>query len=732
MSGHLSTKRSVVREKIQRALEANQYVLPEPDAKSLLARFGISVPSSVLIENEMQVDHFLASLPGPYVLKAVGKTIVHKTEIGAVKVDLPDLRAVKHAIANMREQVEAAGHSIDTFLVELMEDPGVEIVLGAVRKPNMGWVVMLGLGGIFVEVLEDVSFGFAPITRSYADQMLSQLRGARVLDGIRGLPGVKREELLDIITAFAGESGFLDKLPKEVSEVDLNPIICNPSRCTVVDARIVLQPNSNVHPIKKNPAVLDYERLIDPEVIAVLGPSESSNGMANDFIRRTKQYGYKGRIYPVHHQADSIEGLKAYRTLNDIPENIDYAYVALPAKAVAPMLDCSPGKLAVAQIASSGFSETSEGEQFERDLAMQAQRGLFRYLGPNCLGIHSVKSRVTFVEEPSAELGNVAVISQSGGLSVDIIRQGSALGIKFKAVLSVGNSEDVPPAELLELMLQDAEIKAIGLYLESLTDAVLVQRVLAASKIKKPIVLLAGGRTQAGADSAASHTGALVSDYKLWPAIAHQSGLHLVESLHEFVHLLAAFECIPSDYGHKNREAILFGNGGGSSVLGSDALSNAGLQLSKLSRETVMALEAAGNLVGSSLSNPIDVPAPVLSKDNGQLAKSLLRIALSGKSPAAVAIVHLNVGVLSANRRGSIDVTDQIIKTLVRLKHESSFSTLFLLVLRSDGIADTDALIRNYRLLSHPEGIPVFDDVSTAAIAADALIRHNYEGADIP
>src|SRR5699024_385564 len=98
MSGHLSTKRSVVREKIQRALEANQYVLPEPDAKSLLARFGISVPSSVLIENEMQVDHFLASLPGPYVLKAVGKTIVHKTEIGAVKVDLPDLRAVKHAI----------------------------------------------------------------------------------------------------------------------------------------------------------------------------------------------------------------------------------------------------------------------------------------------------------------------------------------------------------------------------------------------------------------------------------------------------------------------------------------------------------------------------------------------------------------------------------------------------------------------------------------------------------
>src|SRR5699024_171441 len=111
--------------------------------------FDIQVPSSVVIENETQVDYFLTSLPGPYVVKAIGKTIVHKTEIGAVKVGLTDFTAVRQAIVSMRKQVAAAGHNIDAFLVETMQNPGTELVLGAVRRPGVGWVVMLGLGGVF-------------------------------------------------------------------------------------------------------------------------------------------------------------------------------------------------------------------------------------------------------------------------------------------------------------------------------------------------------------------------------------------------------------------------------------------------------------------------------------------------------------------------------------------------------------------------------------------------------
>ena len=227
-----------------------------------------------------------------------------------------------------------------------------------------------------------------------------------------------------------------------------------------------------------------------------------------------------------------------------------------------------------------------------------------------------------------------------------------------------------------------------------------------------------------GADSAASHTGALVSDYKLWPAIAGQAGMHLVDSLHDFVYLLATFECVPAEYAPLNRDVILFGNGGGSSVLGSDSLSEAGLGLSDLSEEVVTNLETLGNLVGSSLTNPIDVPAPVLSKNNGELAENILRLALGGDSPAAAAIVHLNVGVIAANARGSVDVTQQIVNAMIRVQDQIPNSTILLLVLRSDGASTTDELIRRYVPESRRAGVPVFDEISTAATAADALIRH--------
>lgn len=724
MESQLSSLGDVVNEKIQLALDAGRNILPEPEAKSLLSLFDIQVPSSVVIENETQVDYFLTSLPGPYVVKAVGKTIVHKTEIGAVKVGLTDFTAVRQAIVTMRKQVAAAGHNIDAFLVETMQNPGVELVLGAVRRHEIGWVVMIGLGGVFVEVLEDVSFGIAPFDQDYVERMLSQLRGAKILDGVRGDKGVNRQQLLDVVTAFAGEHGFLSHLPAEVSEVDLNPVICTSSGCVAVDARIMLQSPACEAQVLRGTAKLKYDRMLYPKAIAVLGASESSPGMANDFIQRTRAYGYAGTIYPVHRQADTIEGLKAYRTLDDIPEPVDYAYVALPSKAVSPRLACAPGKLAVAQIASSGFSEIADGSDLQGELALQARRSQFRYLGPNCLGMHAVNSKVTFLPAPSPDEGHVAVISQSGGLSVDIVSKGTALGVKFKTVLSVGNSEDVTPAELLQFMLQDPEIKVIGMYLESLSDAVDVQRVLAASKTQKPVVLLAGGRTQMGADSAASHTGALVSDYKLWPAIAGQAGMHLVDSLHDFVYLLATFECVPAEYAPLNRDVILFGNGGGSSVLGSDALSEAGLGLSNLSEEVVTNLETLGNLVGSSLTNPIDVPAPVLSKNNGELAENILRLALGGDSPAAAVIIHLNVGVIAANARGSVDVTQQIVNAMIRVQDHIPNSTSLLLVLRSDGTSATDELIRRYVPESRRAGVPVFDEISTAATAADALIRH--------
>src|SRR5690625_2314812 len=371
---------------------------------------------------------------------------------------------------------------------------------------------MLGLGGTLVEVLDDVALGIAPLKENDVIRMLSQLRGHKVLAGIRGSSGVDRELLVEVIMAFAGASGLLSALPPEIVEVDINPIICDSTVCVAVDARMMVDTPVEAKEHRVHAPEIDYRSLFNPQTIAVLGASETSSGMANLFIRRTQEYGFSGRIYPVHPRADMVEGLQAYRSIDDIPEPVDYAYVALPAPSVAPMLSVAPGQLGVAQVVSSGFGETSEGVEHQQALSSAAERSKFRFVGPNCLGMHSSRSRVTFLDNVSAEPGPVSIVSQSGGLAVDILRHGEARGVTFNNVISIGNSADITPAELTRYLLEDPETKVIGLYLESLADAVEVQQVLVSMANRKPVVLLAGGRSHLDDHSAVSHTGAMVTE----------------------------------------------------------------------------------------------------------------------------------------------------------------------------------------------------------------------------
>src|SRR5690606_415881 len=142
-----------------------------------------------------------------------------------------------------------------------------------------------------------------------------------------------------------------------------------------------------------------------------------------------------------------------------------------------------------------------------------------RLLGPNCLGTLSPEGRLTFLDRPPTGSGGVSVISQSGGLSVDVVRLGTNRGLEFRVVSSIGNAADLSPAEAVSSLLDDERTSVIGLYLESLGHARGVMDVLRRKPATKPVVLLAGGRTRDGSAAAVSHTGAIASDYKLWPAL---------------------------------------------------------------------------------------------------------------------------------------------------------------------------------------------------------------------
>src|SRR5689334_1641610 len=164
-----------------------------------------------------------------------------------------------------------------------------------------------------------------------------------------------------------------------------------------------------------------FKPLFEPKTVAVIGASTKGTAFPNVFIRRIREYGYTGDIYPIHPSAGEIDGLKAYRGLGDTPKPVDYAFIAIPAAQIPPLLKEARGRVRFAQVISSGFGEVDEGKALQGELAAAARAGGMRLIGPNCLGIYTPRGRVTFAEIGPEGIGHVGVVSQSGGLGTDII-----------------------------------------------------------------------------------------------------------------------------------------------------------------------------------------------------------------------------------------------------------------------------------------------------------------------
>jgi acyl-CoA synthetase (NDP forming) len=166
--------------------------------------------------------------------------ILHKSDVGGVRVRLQNAAEVRSAIAAMRASPTIAAHPLDGFLVEEMAPAGQELVIGGLKDPQFGPLVMVGLGGIFVEVLEDVAFRICPIERMDAMEMLDELKGSAVLDGVRGQPPVSKEAIADVLLKIGGPAGLLMTLAADIQEADLNPVICSERAAVAVDARFIL------------------------------------------------------------------------------------------------------------------------------------------------------------------------------------------------------------------------------------------------------------------------------------------------------------------------------------------------------------------------------------------------------------------------------------------------------------------------------------------------------------
>lgn len=346
--------------------------------------------------------------------------------------------------------------------------------------------------------------------------------------------------------------------------------------------------------------------------MAVVGASRTPGKAGSAFLKGLIAARFKGDLFPVNPEGGEVMGLPAYRCLGDIPRPVDNVIVAIPRAALPPVLeDCATKGVRMVQLFTAGFSELSgeDGLAQEKQLAARARSCGYRLLGPNCIGVSRPALSLPLGPEGIlARPGHVGFVSQSGSLSLRTAQVGITRGIGFSKIVSFGNGADLDSLDFLEYMGMDPDTTVIGAYLEGVKDGPRFVRILKDICRTKPVVVWKGGATEAGARTAASHTGSLAGSMAVWRAALKQSAAMAADTLEEAGDLLLGLQTLPPVSG--KRVTIISGladGGGGESVAASDICTSLGMEAPPFAPATVKALTGLVGSVGSILHNPLDL-----------------------------------------------------------------------------------------------------------------------------
>ena len=354
------------------------------------------------------------------------------------------------------------------------------------------------------------------------------------------------------------------------------------------------------------------DRMFHPRGLALFGGTGTANSFGHRILQSQVLYGYDGPIYPISKKGGEVEGLKIYKSLNDVDGPVDLAAISVPARAVPAILrECLKKGVAGVQINSSGFAETGtpEGLALEAEVAEIAAKGL-RIVGPNCFGLHSPRGKITFIPgyRFSKESGPLAFISQSGGVASDFGYEARFRGLGLSKVISYGNGCDLDAVELLDYLADDPETGVIAAYIEGVRNGGRFLDLLKQMTPKKPVVIWKAGLTPLGSRAAKSHTGSLAGEARIWKGALTQAGTVAVQGLEEMMDALVALRYLKQP----GPRIAMLGGGGAIGVFSSDLAYRLGLEMPTFSQETRKRLRTYFPAPGNSMANPLDTGTPVL------------------------------------------------------------------------------------------------------------------------
>ncbi|GGV04565.1 acetate--CoA ligase family protein [Streptomyces spectabilis] len=581
--------------------------LTAPEGKVLADVYGIAVPGEQLARDVDEAVAHAARFEGPVVMKIVSPDILHKTDAGGVVVGVEgaeDVRAAFHRIVdNARAYAPTA--RVDGVQVQELLPSGPdarEVIVGAVTDPTFGKVVAFGLGGVLVEVLKDVTFRLAPVDAGEAASMLDSIGAAEVLRGVRGTAPVDRGALAEQIRRV---SQLVTDFP-EIAEVDLNPVIATPRGALAADVRVILGDRAPEErdTYTRAEILASMRRLMQPRSVAVIGASNEPGKIGNSVMRNLIDGGFPGEIHPVNPKADDILGRKAYRSVTDVPGEVDVAVFAIPAAFVAKALeDVGRKGIPNAVLIPSGFAETGEQALQDEIVAIGRRHGV-RLLGPNIYGYYSTWQDLcaTFCT-PYDVKGGVALTSQSGGIGMAVLGFARTTKTGVSAIVGLGNKSDLDEDDLLTWFGEDPRTQCIAMHLEDLKDGRAFVAAARATVPKKPVVVLKAGRTAAGARAAGSHTGALAGDDAVYDDVLRQAGVIRAPGLAEMLEYARALPVLPTPRGDN---VVIITGAGGSGVLLSDAVTDNGLRLMEIPPDLDAAFRAFIPPFGAA-GNPVDI-----------------------------------------------------------------------------------------------------------------------------
>ena len=625
--------------------------------RKLLQSYGIEILGRVVNELE-ELKEAASGIGYPVVLKAQSKNIVHKTDLGAVRLGLGNEDELLAALDEMSASLQKAGHGrIDGWLVQKMVKPGYEVLIGAKQDPVFGSITMVGQGGKYVELFKDVAPGIGVLERENVLRMLKRTKAGLVLKGYRG-DTLDCEAVIDLTIKV---SRLMTENP-QIHEIDLNPVIVYEKGFAVVDARViagdpVARPDKGeVAPWK----IKSLERIFDPESVAVVGASRT--GTMGGIILKNCSLRIP-KVFPINPKQDKLQGYKCYPDFASLPEAPDVAVFAVNPEATVAGFEAfckKGGKGAI--IISDGFSEVGRKDLEER-LAGISEEYEVAYLGPNCMGAidnHSGLNTMFIAEHRTAipaEAGGIGIITQSGGVGLELLEMFKAGGVKIGKWVSCGNASSVGVAELMHNMARDPNITIIGIYLEGVSEGLELMRIGMEVSRTKPVVVIKGGMS-GGAEATLSHTASMAGSAEAFRACARRAGFYLIEDLTEDPKVLCNVLSMLTTMPHAGGDQVaVVSVGGGAAILLADQVTEQGMELAKFAPKTreklkellrdnfrVSRAEDRERIVAGIGKNPLDLYG---NCDDERLVKALKIVDDDPNTDIILAAIYLQPPYLS-------------------------------------------------------------------------------------